>query len=148
MKQDSLGGLDTQSFKQLRMSQRELNHLPDLLDHRSQTAYVLVADLGIARIGSLTCSPTRTSVPSVTITASALGLVLVTTRLTVRPMILIGTKSPRDRTRPSSSWLRYSSPPTIRRGSVGASVRRSAIFASIFRIVTLSSIETPALFLR
>src|SRR5437016_9162274 len=46
MKQDTLRRFDSQSLKQFRMSQRKLNHLPDLLDHGSQTAYVLVADLG------------------------------------------------------------------------------------------------------
>src|SRR6266566_8908939 len=46
MKQDTFRRLDSQSLKQLRMSQRELNHLPDLLDHGSQTANVLVTDLG------------------------------------------------------------------------------------------------------
>src|SRR2546425_10423147 len=46
MKQDTFRRFDSQSLKQFRMSQRKLNHLPDLLDHGSQTAYVLVADLG------------------------------------------------------------------------------------------------------
>src|SRR5438128_10333674 len=46
MKQDTSRRFDSQSLKQFRMSQRKLNHLPDLLDHGSQTAYVLVADLG------------------------------------------------------------------------------------------------------
>src|SRR6266568_2082826 len=45
MQQDPLRCLDSQSLKQLRMSQRELDHLPDLLDYGSQTANVLVTDL-------------------------------------------------------------------------------------------------------
>src|SRR5436189_4130853 len=46
MKQDTFRRLYSQSLKQFRMSQWELNHLTDLLDHGSQTAYVLIADLG------------------------------------------------------------------------------------------------------
>ena len=46
MKEDTFRRFNPESLKQFRMSQRELNHLPDLLDHGSEPANVLVADLG------------------------------------------------------------------------------------------------------
>src|SRR5438046_3993350 len=46
MKQDTFRRLYSHSLNQFRTSQSDLNHLTDLLDHGSQTAYVLVADLG------------------------------------------------------------------------------------------------------
>src|SRR2546422_5409977 len=45
VKQDSFRSLDAQSLEQLRMPQRKLNHLPDLLDYRPQPADVLITDL-------------------------------------------------------------------------------------------------------
>src|SRR5207302_11360864 len=45
VKQDTLRCFNPKSLKQFRMSQRELYHLPDLLNHGSQTSDVLVADL-------------------------------------------------------------------------------------------------------
>src|SRR6266516_4311995 len=148
MKQDTLRRLDSQSLKQLRMSQRELNHLPDLLDHGSQTANVLVTDLR-NRTNWFLDLFTDKNLRSLSNNHGFSGRTRISHNQIDSPSHDIDRNevSPRQN-RPSRSWLRYSSPPTIRSGSVGANVKRSAIFASIFRIVTLSSMEPPALFLR
>jgi len=77
--------------------------------------------------------------------ASATGEQLVTTR-SIRPsMVLTSTISPFTSTRPSNICLRYSSPPTIRRGLVGARVTLLASLAWTLRIAIRSSMPTWAL---
>src|SRR5436853_346535 len=49
VKEDALRGLDAESFEQLRVAQREFDHLPHLADLLAEPADVLVVDLGDLR---------------------------------------------------------------------------------------------------
>ncbi len=88
-----------------------------------------------------------TWVDGTTITAAAGGWNPVTIRFILRPMIPRGRRSPLEITRFSRICLRYSSPPVIRSGSVGAIVIFFASLASTFLMSTFSSMPVPALFL-
>src|SRR2546427_8075098 len=84
-------------------------------------------------------SVTFTFVEVETSTASAVGENPWTTNSNRRPMTGTDTRSPRVTTRPSRAWARYSSPPMIRIGSVGARVTFAAGFAATARSPTFSS---------
>ena len=74
-----------------------------------------------------------------TSTASAVGENDWTTNSNRRPITGIDTTSPRVTTRPPRAWARYSSPPIMRIGSVGASVAFAAGFVVTARTPTFSS---------
>src|SRR5439155_10223885 len=49
VEEDALRGLDAESFEELRVTQREFDHLPHLADLLAEPADVLVVDLGDLR---------------------------------------------------------------------------------------------------
>ncbi|KAF5030319.1 hypothetical protein DSECCO2_639310 [anaerobic digester metagenome] len=88
------------------------------------------------------------SVSPVRRTASVLGEWDMTTRSMRLPMTFSSTMSPRENTRPSIIWARYSSPPMMRNSSVGANAIFWAGFTDTLRIATFSSMLVWALRLR
>ena len=86
-----------------------------------------------------------TSVESQIITPSPDGENEVTTRSILFPMTFRVMVSPLAMALPSSTCLRYSSPPCSLSCSVGEKVIFSAFLAATFLIATLSSRATPAL---
>ncbi len=91
--------------------------------------------------------PIAKSVSVVIIPASSEGIMVVTTNPILCPIILIGIESPFVTTRPSNNSGKYSSRPTTFRSSVGDRTICSSFGALTFRMVTLSSMPTPKLFL-
>ncbi|OPX63730.1 MAG: hypothetical protein A4E30_00581 [Methanomassiliicoccales archaeon PtaB.Bin215] len=85
------------------------------------------------------------SVSPVRSTASVLGEWDITTRSMRRPMTFNSTTSPRENTRPSIIWARYSSPPMMRSSSVGAKAIFWAGLTDTLRMATFSSMLVWAL---